>query len=68
MLKRLKAKGLKICVWINSYVGQESSMFKEGVEGGYLKRPNGDVQGYGSRDLPLWTLLTLQPASGTAKS
>lgn len=44
MLKRLKEKGLKICVWINSYVGQESSMFKEGVEGGYfLKRPNGDV-------------------------
>ena len=44
MLKRLKAKGLKICVWINSYVGQESSMFAEGKEGGYfLKRPNGDV-------------------------
>ena len=44
MLRRLKAKGLKICVWINSYVGQESSMFREGVEGGYfLKRPNGDV-------------------------
>lgn len=44
MLKRLKAKGLKICVWINSYVGQESSMFEEGVKGGYfLKRPNGDV-------------------------
>ncbi len=44
MIKRLKDKGLKICVWINSYVGQESSIFKEGVEGGYfLKRPNGDV-------------------------
>ena len=44
MLKRLKDKGLKICVWINSYVGQESSMFEEGVKGGYfLKRPNGDV-------------------------
>ncbi len=44
MLKRLKAKGLKICVWINSYVGQESSMFEEGVKGGYfIKRPNGDV-------------------------
>lgn len=44
MLKRLKAKGLKICVWINSYVGQESSMFQEGMENGYfLKRPNGDV-------------------------
>ncbi|MGM9604173.1 MAG: alpha-xylosidase [Faecousia sp.] len=44
MLKRLKEKGLKICVWINSYVGQESSIFREGVENGYfLKRPNGDV-------------------------
>ena len=44
MLKRLNAKGLKICVWINSYVGQESSMFEEGVKGGYfIKRPNGDV-------------------------
>lgn len=44
MLGRLKAKGLKICVWINSYVGQEAPIFAEGVEGGYfLKRPNGDV-------------------------
>ncbi|MDF2543189.1 MAG: glycoside hydrolase family 31 [Herbinix sp.] len=44
MLKRLKEKGLKICVWINSYIGQESTMFLEGVDGGYfLKRPNGDV-------------------------
>lgn len=44
MLKRLKEKGLKICVWINSYIGQESPMFTEGVEGGYfIKRPNGDV-------------------------
>lgn len=44
MLRRLKEKGLKICVWINSYVGQESSMFEEGVKGGYfLKRSNGDV-------------------------
>jgi alpha-D-xyloside xylohydrolase len=44
MIKRLKEKGLKICVWINSYVGQESSLFAEGVEGGYfLKRPNQDV-------------------------
>lgn len=44
MLKRLKEKGLKICVWINSYVGQESSLFEEGVREGYfLKRPNGDV-------------------------
>jgi alpha-D-xyloside xylohydrolase len=44
MLKRLKEKGVKICVWINSYIGQESSLFEEGVKNGYfIKRPNGDV-------------------------
>lgn len=44
MLKRIKEKGIKICVWINSYIGQESVLFKEGCEKGYfLKRPNGDV-------------------------
>lgn len=44
MLKRIKEKGVKICVWINSYIGQESALFDEGAEKGYfLKRPNGDV-------------------------
>lgn len=44
MLKRIKAKGLNICVWINSYIGEASPLFKEGMENGYLvKRPNGDV-------------------------
>ena len=44
MLKRIKEKGLNICVWINPYIGQESSLFAEGVEKGYfIKRPNGDV-------------------------
>ena len=44
MLKRLKEKGLKICVWINSYIGQESILFEEGMKNGYfLKRANGDV-------------------------
>ncbi|MDO5291135.1 MAG: alpha-xylosidase [bacterium] len=44
MLSRLKAKGLKICVWINSYIGQESELFEEGMEKGYfIKRKNGDV-------------------------
>lgn len=44
MLKRLKAKGLKICVWINSYIGQESALFEEGAKNGYfIKRPNGNV-------------------------
>jgi alpha-D-xyloside xylohydrolase len=44
MLARLHEKGLKICVWINSYIGQESILFAEGMEKGYfLKRTNGDV-------------------------
>ncbi|MGN0294551.1 MAG: alpha-xylosidase [Lachnospiraceae bacterium] len=44
LLQRIKAKGIKICVWINSYVGQESALFDEGMEKGYfLKRENGDV-------------------------
>ncbi|MFD1177685.1 alpha-xylosidase [Paenibacillus puldeungensis] len=44
MLKRLKEKGLKICVWINPYIGQRSRLFEEGKKNGYLlKKPNGDV-------------------------
>ncbi len=44
MLKRLKAKGLEICVWINPYVGQRSAMFDEGVKGGYfIKKKDGSV-------------------------
>ena len=35
---------MKICVWINSYIGQESALFEEGMQKGYfLKRANGDV-------------------------
>jgi len=44
MLKRLKARGLKLCVWINPYIAQRSALFDEGVEHGYLlKRPDGSV-------------------------
>ncbi|WP_334075268.1 alpha-xylosidase [Paenibacillus sp. A14] len=44
MLKRLKEKDLKICVWINPYIGQRSRLFEEGKKNGYLvKKPNGDV-------------------------
>ncbi len=45
MLSRMKHnKGLKICVWINPYIGQKSPLFKEAARAGYLlKRPNGDV-------------------------
>ncbi|OXL83279.1 alpha-xylosidase [Paenibacillus sp. SSG-1] len=44
MLRRLKDKGLHICVWINPYIGQKSYLFKEGKENGYLvKNPDGSV-------------------------
>jgi alpha-D-xyloside xylohydrolase len=44
MLKRLKARGLHVCVWINPYVAQRSPLFAEGVQQGYLlKKPDGDV-------------------------
>jgi alpha-D-xyloside xylohydrolase len=44
MLERLKARGLRICVWINPYIAQRSALFDEGMSGGYLlKRPDGDV-------------------------
>lgn len=38
MLKRLKEKGLKICVWINPYIAQKSYLFEEGMKNGYLVR------------------------------
>lgn len=44
MLERLKKKDLNICVWINPYIAQESKLFEEAKEHGYLiKRNNGDV-------------------------
>ena len=44
MLKRYRDRGLKICVWINPYIGQKSPLFQEGMEQGYLlKKTNGDV-------------------------
>jgi len=44
MLKRIHDKGLKVCVWINPYIGQKSPLFKIGQEKGYfIKRTDGDV-------------------------
>ena len=44
MLARLKERGLKICVWINPYIGQKSPLFQEGKENGYLlKKVDGSV-------------------------
>ena len=35
-LKRYHEKGLKICVWINPYIAQNTDFFREGAENGYL--------------------------------
>ena len=44
MLERLRARGLKICVWINPYIAQRSKLFAEGKARGFLlKKAGGDV-------------------------
>ncbi|GAB2617229.1 alpha-xylosidase [Streptomyces capparidis] len=44
MLRRLKERGLRICLWINPYIAQRSPLFAEGKANGYLlRKPNGDV-------------------------
>ncbi|MDE6762972.1 MAG: alpha-xylosidase [Oscillospiraceae bacterium] len=44
MLKRLKDRGLEICVWINPYIAQRSKLFDEGVQNGYfIKNLDGSV-------------------------
>ena len=44
MLARLKETGLKICVWINPYIGQRSPAFAECAEKGYfIKNRDGSV-------------------------
>ncbi len=44
MLTRLKKKNIEICVWINPYIAQRSSLFEEGMEKGYfIKKKDGSV-------------------------
>jgi alpha-D-xyloside xylohydrolase len=44
MLRRLKARGLHVCVWINPYIAQRSTLFDEAIRKGFLlRRSNGDV-------------------------
>ena len=38
MLARLKARGLRISLWINPYIAQRSALFEEGVAKGYFLR------------------------------
>jgi alpha-D-xyloside xylohydrolase len=55
MLKRLKERGLHICVWINPYIAQRSPLFEEGVRQGYLIR---------RMDGSAWQTDTWQPGMG----
>src|SRR5690606_36089378 len=44
MLQRIKAKGIKICLWINPYIAEAAPLFEEGTQNGYLlMTPDGDV-------------------------
>lgn len=44
LIQKLKSKGIRVCLWINPYIAQESALFDEGMEKGYLlRRKNGDV-------------------------
>lgn len=44
ILKRYHDRGLKLCVWINPYIAQNSALFEEAMEKGYLiKTTDGSV-------------------------
>ncbi len=44
MLRRIKDKGIKVCVWINPYISQISPLFDEGAAQSYfLRTSEGDV-------------------------
>ncbi|MGI5959697.1 MAG: alpha-xylosidase [Massiliimalia sp.] len=44
MLQNIHSRGIKVCVWINPYIGQKSPLFDEGAQKGYfLKCPDGSV-------------------------
>ncbi|MEU7860078.1 alpha-xylosidase [Nonomuraea sp. NPDC049141] len=44
MIARLKERGLRVCLWLNPYIGQASALFDEGAAAGHLlRRPDGRV-------------------------
>lgn len=51
MLARYKERGLKIDVWINSYIAQGTSFFREGAEKGYLIKR---IDGKGVKQIDHW--------------
>lgn len=54
MLQRLHAKGLKISLWINPYVAQQSPLFAEGVREGYFIKRKGGAQDGLTFQTDLW--------------
>ncbi len=44
LIKKLHERGLHVCVWINPYIAQQSELFDEAVQNGYLiKKTDGSV-------------------------
>lgn len=44
LIRRIKDKGLHVCVWINPYIAQRSKLWDEGAQKGYLlKRKDGSI-------------------------
>lgn len=44
LLERLHKKGIRVCLWINSYIAQKGNVFDEAKEKGYLVlKEDGDV-------------------------
>lgn len=43
-LAKIHERGVKVCVWINPYIGQKSAAFEEAADLGYLlHRPDGNI-------------------------
>lgn len=43
LIKKIHDRGVKVCVWLNPYIGQKSRLFMEARNKGYLiKRPDGN--------------------------
>ncbi len=44
LIKKIHDLGIKVCVWINPYIAQDSILFDEGMDKGYfVHKANGDV-------------------------
>ena len=61
ILKRYHERGLKLCVWINPYIAQNSALFDEAAEKGYLIRTaDGSISCRQICGSPEWEKLILQ--------